>query len=110
MKKTANTGERIKGGINLQGDVRDMPFLDFFNGKVYLDIDCYTGYWYNTDPAFMTIGDLGGGVKFSASPDSKGVWTRKSGYTPEYEATLRFYGNLIMKNPRANAKLTALTA
>ena len=110
LKKTANTAERIRGGINLQGDVRDMPFLDFFNGKVYLDIDCYTGYWYNTDPNSMTIGDLGGGVKFAVAPDGKSVWTRKTGYTPEYEATLRFYGNLIMKNPRANAKLTALTA
>ena len=110
LKKTANTAERIRGGINLQGDIREMPFLDFFNGKVYLDIDCYTGYWYNTDPASMTIGDLGGGVKFSVAPDGKQVWTRKTGYTPEYEATLRFYGNLIMKNPRANAKVTGLTA
>jgi hypothetical protein len=110
LKKTANTGERIQGGINLQGDVRDMPFLDFMQGKVYLDIDCYTGYWYNTDPASMTLGDMGNGVKFAVSPDGKGVWARKVGYTPEYEATLRFYGNLIVKHMRANSKMTNLSA
>lgn len=110
LKRTATTDENIMGGINLQGDIKDMPYLRFMNGKVFMDIDCWTNHWYNLDPQSLTIGDMGGGVKFSTSPDGKGVWTRKSGYVPEYEATLRFYGNLILKNPRANSLLNNLTA
>jgi hypothetical protein len=104
-KHTAKTDENIFGGANIQGDQAQMamPYLVFMGGKVYLDIDCWTNHWYNTDPESMTIGDMGGGVKFSVAPDGKGVWTRKSGYVPEYEATLRFYGNLIVKNPKANS-------
>ncbi|MHA1586440.1 MAG: phage major capsid protein [Candidatus Heimdallarchaeota archaeon] len=109
LKKTANTSETIKGGIKLSGQV-DMPYLDFMGGKVYMDIDTWTNHWFNLDPKSLTIGDLGGGVKFSAGPDGKSVWTRKSGYTPEHEATLRFYGELILKRPRANAICTGLTA
>jgi len=108
LKKTANSKENISGGIQLQGDVIKMPYLNFMDGEVYLDIDAYTNHWYNTDPASMTIGDMGGGVKLSVGPDGKSVWTRKSGYVPEYEATLRFYGELIMKRPKANAVCTNL--
>jgi len=79
-------------------------------GKVYMDIDCHTSKWYNLDPEAWTIGDMGGGVKFSTSPDGKGVWSRITGYTPQYESTLRFYGNIIVKHPRSNAKLTGMTA
>ena len=109
LKKTANTAEVIKGGIALSGEM-DMPYLDFMGGQIYMDIDTWTNHWFNLDPKSMTIGDLGGGVKFSAGPDGKSVWTRKSGYTPEHEATLRFYGELILKRPRANALCTSLTA
>lgn len=110
LKQTANTNENIAGGINLQGDSMEMPYLKFMGGKVYMDIDTYTGHWFNLDPASMTIGDMGGGVKFSKDPNGGGVWTRKQGYTPEYESTLRFYGNLIVKNPRSNSLLSGLTA
>lgn len=110
LKKTANSDENISGGINLQGDTMEMPYLMFMGGKVYMDIDTYTGHWFQLDPASMTQGDMGGGIKFSTDPNGGGVWSRKNGYTPEYESTLRFYGNLIVKNPRANSLLTGLTA
>jgi hypothetical protein len=109
FKRTADTKENIQGGINLQGDIKNMPYLNFMGGKVYQDIDCWTGYWYNLDPATLTIGDLGGGVQFAQSPDGGTKWSRVTGYTPQYEATLRFYGELLCKNPAANAKLSALT-
>jgi len=109
IKRTANTAEVIKGGINLNGEVQ-MPFLDFMGGQVYMDIDTWTNHWFNLDLSSMTIGDLGGGVKFSVAPDGKGVWSRVTGYTPQYEATLRFYGELIMKRPKANSVCSALTA
>lgn len=109
LKKTANTGEVIKGGIALNGETQ-MPYLDFMGGEVYMDIDTWTNHWFNLDASSMTIGDLGGGVKFSVAPDGKGVWSRVTGYTPQYEATLRFYGELIMKRPKANSVCSALTA
>lgn len=109
LKQTANTSEIIKGGFQLSGDVQ-MPFLDFMGGQIYMDIDAWTNHFFALDPSSMTIGDLGGGVKFSVAPDGKGVWSRVTGYTPQYEATLRFYGELIMKRPKANAVCTALTA
>lgn len=109
LKKTANTSETIKGGIRLSGET-DMPYLDFMGGQIYMDIDTWTNHWFNLDPKSLTIGDLGGGVKFSGGPDGKSVWTRKSGYTPQHEATLRFYGELILKRPRANAICTGLTS
>lgn len=107
LKKTANTSEIVKGGINLPGDV-EMPYLDFMSGQVYMDIDAWTNHWFNLDPKSITIGDLGGGVKFSVAPDGKGVWSRVTGYTPQYEATLRFYGELILKRPKANSVCTNL--
>lgn len=109
LKQTANTAEIIKGGFQLSGEVQ-MPFLDFMGGQVYMDIDAWTNHFFNLDPSSMTIGDLGGGVKFSVAPDGKGVWSRVTGYTPQYEATLRFYGELIMKRPKANSVCTGLTA
>lgn len=109
LKKTANTSEIIKGGISLSGDV-EMPYMDFMSGQVYMDIDAWTNHWFNLDPKSMTIGDLGGGVQFSVAPDGKGVWSRVTGYTPQYEATLRFYGELIMKRPKANSVCTLLVA
>lgn len=109
LKKTVNTSEIIKGGIGLSGDT-DMPYLDFMGGQVFMDIDAWTNHWFNLDPKSLTIGDLGGGVKFSVAPDGKGVWSRVTGYTPQYEATLRFYGELIMKRPKANSVCTLLTA
>lgn len=109
LKQTANTSEIIKGGIQLSGEVQ-MPFLDFMGGQIYMDIDSWTNHFFALDASSMTIGDLGGGVKFSVAPDGKGVWSRVTGYTPQYEATLRFYGELIMKRPKANAVCSALTA
>ena len=109
LKQTANTSEIIKGGLVLSGEM-EMPYLDFMGGQVFMDIDTWTNHWFNLDPKSLTIGDLGGGVKFSVAPDGKGVWSRVTGYTPQYEATLRFYGELIMKRPKANSVCTALTA
>lgn len=110
LKRTANTGENIQGGLKIQGDVITMPYLDFMNGKVYQDMDCWTNHWYNLDMATFTIGDLGGGVNFSKSPDGGAVWSRITQKTPQYEATLRFYGELMGKQLGANSVLTALTA
>lgn len=109
LKKTANTSEVMKGGVSLPGEIQ-MPYLEFMGGEVYMDIDTWTNHWFNLDPSSMTIGDLGGGVKFSVAPDGKGVWARVTGYTPQYEATLRFYGELIMKRPKANSVCSGLTA
>lgn len=109
LKQTANTSEIIKGGLVLSGEM-EMPYLDFMGGQVFMDIDTWTNHWFNLDPKSLTIGDLGGGVKFSVAPDGRGVWSRVTGYTPQYEATLRFYGELIMKRPKANSVCTALTA
>ena len=109
LKQTANTSEIIKGGLVLSGEM-EMPYLDFMGGQVFMDIDTWTNHWFSLDPKSLTIGDLGGGVKFSVAPDGKGVWSRVTGYTPQYEATLRFYGELIMKRPKANSVCTALTA
>ncbi len=109
MKKTANTGEVVKGGIDLPGEIQ-MPYLDFMGGKIYMDTDCWTGHWFNLDPSSLTIGDLGEGVHFAKAPDGKAVWSRITGFTPQYEATLSFYGELILKRPKANSVCTGLTA
>lgn len=109
LKKTANTSEVIQGGLKVQGDIIENPYLDFMGGRVYMDVDCWTNHWFNIDPQAFTIGDLGGGVKFSMGPDGKNVWSRITGYTPAYEATLRFYGELIDKNPGANSVCTNLS-
>jgi hypothetical protein len=109
LKKTANTSEVIKGGLEVQGDVQTMPYLDFMGGKVYMDIDAWTKHWFSVDPESLTIGDLGDGVKFATSPDGQGVWSRITAKSPQYEATLRFYGELIVKNPGANSVCTNLS-
>lgn len=108
LKKTANTSESIYGGVKYS-DYNKFVSLDWQGGKVFYDPDCPTKRVYILEPSAFTIGDLGGGVKFSSALDSN-VWMRVTGQTPVYEAIMRFYGQLIVKNPAANAVCTAYSA
>lgn len=101
IKQTANSSEVIYGGVKTE-DINSYLALNWQGGKVFYDPDCPTKKVYIIEPSSFTIGDLGGGVKFASALGSS-VWNRTSGVTPKYDAVMRYYGNLIVKNPAANA-------
>ena len=101
LKRTAKTDEVVYGGVKYK-DIAKYLALDWQGGKVFYDQDCPTKSVFIIEPESFTIGDMGGGVKFSSALGST-VWERVTGRTPKYEAVMRFYGNLIVKNPAANA-------
>ncbi len=101
IKQTAKSDEVIYGGVKHE-DISKYLALNWQGGKVFYDPDCPTKKVYIIEPCSFTIGDLGGGVKFASALGSS-VWNRTSGVTPKYDAVMRYYGNLIVKNPAANA-------
>lgn len=101
IKQTAKSDEMIYGGVNTD-KINKYLALIWQGGKVFYEPDCPTKKVYIIEPSSFTIGDLGGGVKFASALGSS-VWNRTSGVTPKYDAVMRYYGNLIVKNPAANA-------
>lgn len=101
LKQTAKSDEVVYGGVKHE-DINKYLALNWQGGKVFYDPDCPTKKVYIIEPSSFTIGDLGGGVKFASALGST-VWQRALGVTPKYEAVMRYYGNLIVKNPSANA-------
>lgn len=108
LKRTAKSDEVVYGGVKTE-EINRYVALVWQGGKVFYDPDCPTKNVYIIEPSAFTIGDLGGGVKFASALGST-VWQRVTGYTPQYEAVMRYYGNLIIKNPAANAVCTAYGA
>ena len=108
LKRTAKSDEVVYGGVKTE-EINRYVALVWQGGKVFYDPDCPTKKVYIIEPSSFTIGDLGGGVKFASALGST-VWQRVTGYTPQYEAVMRYYGNLIIKNPAANAVCTAYSA
>jgi len=108
LKRTAKSDEVVYGGVKTE-EINRYVALVWQGGKVFYDPDCPTKKVYIIEPSAFTIGDLGGGVKFASALGST-VWQRVTGYTPQYEAVMRYYGNLIIKNPAANAVCTAYGA
>ncbi len=96
-KKTANLTEVLSGG---------WKGLDFMGGQaaVMLDFDCPDGKVFFIDPDSVTIGQL---APISWVDRGDGV-LRRVDYA-SWQGVLKWYGNLIALNPRANAKLTAKT-
>jgi hypothetical protein len=108
IKQTANSSEVIYGGVKHE-DINRYLGLNWQGGKVFFDPDCPTKKIFIIEPSAFTIGDLGGGVKFASALGST-VWNRTSGVTPKYDAVMRYYGNLIVKNIAANAVLENYSA
>lgn len=96
-KQTANLKEILSGG---------WKGLDFMGGQcsVVLDYDCPDGKVFFLDPDSVTIGEM---TPLSWIDRGDGV-LRRIDYA-SWQGVLRWYGNLIGKNIRANAKLTAKT-
>ncbi len=101
LKKAANTREDIYGGVKTS-KINGYQSLGWQDGRVFFEPDCPTKKVPMIEPSSFTIGDLGGGVKFASALGST-VWNRTSNITPQYDAVMRYYGNLIVKNPAANA-------
>lgn len=96
-KRTANMTEVLSGGW------KGLEFMGG-NGQVVLDFDTPDGKVFFVDPDSITIGEL---TPISFIDRGDGV-LRRVDYA-SWQGVLRWYGNLIGKNPRANAKLVGKT-
>lgn len=96
-KRTADLKEILSGG---------WKGLDFMGGNaaVVLDYDCPDGKVFFIDPDSVTIGEM---TPISWIDRGDGV-LRRVDYA-SWQGVLRWYGNLIGKNIRANAKLIGKT-
>jgi hypothetical protein len=96
-KRTADMKEILSGG---------WKGLDFMGGQaaVVLDYDCPDGRAFLVDPDSITIGEM---TPISWIDRGDGV-LRRVDYA-SWQGVLRWYGNLIAKDVRANAKLTTKT-
>lgn len=107
-------GALLLAQVTLQQPVKDYEFsggwsgLAFMGGKagVYLDFDCPAGEVYFVDQNALTMAQL---TPVSWMPGTNGVLTKVAG-TTLWEATLKFYGNLVAKKVRGTAALRGKTA
>jgi len=97
MKQTSNLKEVLSGG---------WKGLDFMGGNasVVLDYDCPDGKVFFIDPDSLTLAQL---TPISFIDRGDGL-LRRVNYAA-WQGVLRWYGNLVVKNPKANAKLTTKT-
>ena len=97
MKQTANLKEVLSGG---------WKGLDFMGGNasVVLDYDCPDGKVFFIDPESLTLAQL---TPISFIDRGDGL-LRRVNYAA-WQGVLRWYGNLCVKNMKANALLTTKT-
>ena len=97
MKQTANLKEVLSGG---------WKGLDFMGGNasVVLDYDCPDGKVFFIDPDSLTLAQL---TPISFIDRGDGL-LRRVNYAA-WQGVLRWYGNLCVKNMKANALLTTKT-
>lgn len=97
LKKTVDLKEILSGG---------WKGLDFMGGNasVVLDYDTPDGKTFFIDPDSLTIAQL---TPISFIDRGEGV-LRRVDYAA-WQGVLRWYGNLLVKNMKANAKLTTKT-
>ena len=97
MKKTSDLKEVLSGG---------WKGLDFMGGNasVVLDYDCPDGKVFFIDPDSLTLAQL---TPISFIDRGDGL-LRRVNYAA-WQGVLRWYGNLCIKNPKANAVLTTKT-
>jgi hypothetical protein len=100
-KKTANTQEALTGGFT---------GLEFAAGGpgtvVILDYDVPDTEVYFIDPSTISIGQM---TPMQWLDDQAGNVLRRMDYAG-FQGVLKWYGNLICKNVRANTKMTAQTS
>lgn len=97
MKHTANLKEILSGGW------KGLEFMGG-NASVVLDYDCPDGKVFFIDPDSLTLAQL---TPISFIDRGDGL-LRRVNYAA-WQGVLRWYGNLCIKNPKANAKLTTKT-
>ena len=97
LKQTANLKEILSGG---------WKGLDFMGGNasVVLDYDCPDGQVFFIDPSSLTLAQL---TPISFIDRGDGL-LRRVNYAA-WQGVLRWYGNLCVKNMKANALLTTKT-
>jgi hypothetical protein len=96
-KKTATTNESIMGGFT------GLEFAAGPGATVVLDYDTPDAEVYFIDPTTISIGQM---APMQWLDDMSGNVLRRMDYAG-FQGVLKWYGNLICKNVRANAKMTA---
>lgn len=108
-KKTASTKEVQTGGFTGNASDGSIVGLEFAAGgqgaTVVLDYDCPDREVYFIDPSSIKIAQLAG---MQWLDDGKGNVLRFTDYA-NYQAILKWYGNLVCTDVRANAKIITAT-
>jgi hypothetical protein len=102
MTSASNSPRRINDSLDFNSGWLKLQAAGV---PIVLDWDTPTGVVQIVNKNAVTLGQL---TPISFMPGTNGVLSRVTG-TTQWEAVLRFYGNLIAKNVRANAALWAKT-
>ena len=103
MKRTQGLKEVLSGGW--QG-------LEFMGGQaaVMLEYDCPEGFVFITDMTSLLRAELTKPFQWLAGEGDRGILTRSASNRTIWEATMKYYANLVVTRPKANSRLSNKTA
>lgn len=103
-KKTANLQEMLSGGW--QG-------LEFVGGGkklgVFLDFDCPSGYAQLIDFDKLALAEMSEPFSWLQASEGGGILSRSSSNRTIWEATMKYYFNLVALGFKSHARMSALT-
>lgn len=102
MKRTQGLKEVLSGGW--QG-------LEFMGGQaaVILEYDCPEGFVFVVDMTSLMRAELTKPFQWLQGEGDRGILTRSSGNRTIWEATMKYYANLVVTRIKANARLSNKT-
>lgn len=103
MKRTQGLKEVLSGGW--QG-------LEFMGGQaaVILEYDCPEGFVFFVDMTSLMRAELTKPFQWLTGEGDRGILTRSSSNRTIWEATMKYYANLIVTRVKANARMSNKTA
>ena len=103
MKRTQGLTEVLSGG---------WKGLEFMGGQAaaMLEYDCPGGFVFITDMTSLMRAELTKPFQWLTGEGDRGILTRSSGNRTIWEATMKYYANLVVTRIKANARLSNKTA
>ncbi len=103
LKRTADLKEVLSGG---------WKGLEFMGGQaaVILEYDCPEGFVFFVDMSSLMRAELTKPFQWLQGEGERGILTRSSSNRTIWEATMKYYANLVVTRIKANARMSNKTA
>jgi hypothetical protein len=103
LKRTRDLQEVLSGG---------WKGLEFMGGDaaVMLEYDCPAGFVFITDLTSLVRAEMSNPFEWLDGEGERGILTRSPDNRTIWEATMKYYANLVCTKPQANARLSGKTA